>query len=142
MLGNQKVSIDEKGRLTIPTKFRKEIGNFVVVSFEFEDMLVIRKKEEWEKWSNLLIEKGNFKKAARILQRKILGNSAEISIDSKGRILLPKTLIEISNLSNNVQIVGVGNKLEIVSESSWEKMMNDKENNMSIEEAAEALEDL
>ncbi len=141
MLGNNKVSIDEKGRLTIPTKFRKEIGSVVVVSFEFENMLVIRKKEEWEKWSNLLIKKGNLKKAARIIQRKIFGNSAEISVDSKGRILLPKTLTEIAKLGNSVQVIGVGNKIEIVSENSWDEMMDDKDNEMSIEEAAEVLED-
>ncbi len=142
MIGNYKVSIDEKGRMTIPTKFRHEIGNEVVVSFEFEGLLVIRKKEEWDEWQEFILSKGTLNKAARTLQRKILGNSSEATIDSKGRILLPKTLIESAELESNVQVVGVGKKLEIVSETAWKQMLEEEEGNLSIEDAAEALEGL
>ncbi len=142
MIGNHKVSIDEKGRMTIPTKFRDELGKEVVVSFEFEGLLVIRSKNEWKKWEELILSKGTLNKNARILQRKILGNSGEAIIDSKGRILLPKTLVEVSNLESNVQVVGVGNKLEIVSETTWKEMLEEEESNLSIEDAAMALEEL
>lgn len=127
--------------MTIPTKFRNDIGSDVVISFEFENTLVIRSKFEFDKWSELLISKGTLNKNARKLQRFILGNSSEITVDSKGRILIPKSLSESANLESVVQVVGVGNKIEIVSNSSWIKMIEDNDENISIEDAAEALED-
>ena len=142
--GNQKVLIDDKDRLTIPTKFRKSLPNDLVISFEFEGNLVIRGKKDFEIWANILISKGNLNKNARKLQRYILGNSIEVKIDPKGRILIPKSLIEVTNFEDSVYIVGIGNKIEIISSLKWQEIIDNKEdeNNLSIEQAAELLENI
>jgi MraZ protein len=115
MIGNYKHTIDSKSRLTIPSKFRNELGSSVFVSLGLDNVIDIRTKEVFEKMQESLLLKGEFNKNARIVQRTILGNSFEITFDKQGRILMPKELIERVSLTDNVQIIGVGNKLEIYS---------------------------
>lgn len=136
-IGNYNVSVDEKGRLLIPKAFRTLLEKEIVVSLEFENTLVLRPRNEFEKWSGLLLSMSYLNREARILQRKILGNSMYIIIDLKGRILIPKSLLEQSKIKKTVQVIGTGDKVEIVSFESWEELMS--ENKTSIEEAAEKI---
>lgn len=141
MLGNYNISLDEKGRLIIPKVYRKALGDSLVISLEFENSIVVRTKHEFDQWASLLLKKSYLNKHARLLQRKILGNSYEAKFDSKGRIQLSKSLINQSRIESNVYVIGTGNKLEIISASIWNKMMSDTED-YSLEEAAAELENV
>ncbi len=124
-IGNYSNNIDEKGRIIIPAKFRNELGSKVFVSFEFENTLVIRHADDFKKWTSTLMEMNNLNPSARKLQRAILGNSVEINIDSKGRALIPKNLLERASITKGAEIVGVGDRVEIFSDKAWEKMNKD-----------------
>lgn len=140
MIGNYSNKIDSKGRITIPSKFRNELGEVIVASYGFENSIELRTLSEFKKWSDLLIDKGNFVKSARELQRIILGQSFDIKVDKAGRILMPKALLKLAQIENEVVIVGIGDKLEIHSSNNWEKHISDnQQNDKSIEQLAEEL---
>ncbi len=140
MIGNYKNKLDEKGRLTIPSKFRNELGEFIVVSLGFDNTLEIRTKKSFEEWSNSLIAKGNLSKNARQLQRIMLGNSFELSLDKLGRINVPNQLLELAKINKEVVLVGVGEKIEIHSSTQWENNTKSVDDiAMSMEELAESL---
>lgn len=140
MIGNYQNKLDDKGRITIPSKFRKTLGNKIVISFGFDNTLEIRTSASFKEWSSLLVSKGNLSKSARQLSRIILGNSFEIDIDSSGRALLPKQLIDFVNIKKDVTLVGVGDKIEIHSFEEWEKSISDSKHiTTSLEQLAEEL---
>ncbi len=140
MIGNYKNKLDDKGRLTIPSKFRNELGEVIVISYGFDNTLEIRTKKAFDDWSDSLIAKGNLSKNARALQRMILGNSFDLSVDKAGRINLPKELISMTNLEKEVSLVGIGDKIEVHSASQWDAKNNSAEDlATSMEELAEAL---
>ncbi len=140
MIGNFSNKLDEKGRMTIPSKFRDELGTDVVISWGFDQTLEVRTKEAFQEWSNSLIAKGNLKKDARQLQRFVLGNSFDLTIDKAGRVNVPNKLIEMAKIDREVTLVGIGDKLEVHATERWDAMTNDTEDlSMSMEELAEAL---
>lgn len=143
MIGNYNNKIDDKGRLTIPAKFRNELGDIIVISYGFDNTLEIRTPKSFEQWSNSLIAKGNLAQSARQLQRIILGNSFEINIDKAGRALLPKNLIDLANLNKEVVLVGIGEKIEIHDTEKWSSLTNaTDETTKSLEELAEELNNI
>ncbi len=140
MIGNYKNKLDDKGRLTIPSKFRNELGELIVISYGFDNTLEIRTKKAFEEWSDSLIAKGNLSKNARALQRMILGNSFELALDKAGRANVPNNLLEMAKIEKEVALVGIGDKIEVHSASQWDSINNDADNlAMSMEELAEAL---
>lgn len=141
MIGNYKNKIDDKGRMTIPSKFRNELGEAVVISFGFDNTLEIRTKLAFDDWMNSLKIKGNLNANARKLQRIILGNSFDLSIDKAGRINLPASLIELAKIDKEVAIVGIGDKIEVHSAEQWDALTNpDDDLSATMEELAAALE--
>ncbi len=140
MIGNYKNKLDDKGRLTIPSKFRNELGDVIVVSYGFDNTLEIRTKKAFEDWSNSLIAQGNLKSKARQLQRIVLGNSFEITLDKAGRANVSNDLLKLANIEKEVTLVGIGDKIEVHSTSQWESTMNESNDlATSMEELAEAL---
>lgn len=140
MIGNYSNKLDDKGRLSIPSKFRNELGNVIVISYGFDNTLEIRTSKAFDDWSYSLIAKGNLSKSARKLQRLILGNSFEVNIDKAGRALLPKQLLDISKLDKDLTLIGIGDKIEIHSLKHWKSMTSDvDEMSKSLEKLAEEL---
>ncbi len=140
MIGNYKNKLDEKGRLTIPSKLRNELGEAIVISFGFDGTLEIRTKKAFDDWSNSLIAKGNLNAAARQLQRMVLGNSFELTVDKAGRINVPANLLAMTKIEKEVTLVGIGEKIEVHATEQWDSMNgNSDELAMSMEELAAAL---
>ncbi len=140
MIGNYSNKLDDKGRLTIPAKFREELGKVVVISIGFDNTLEIRTSKSFEKWKESLTSKGNLSKNARNLSRAILGNSFELTLDKAGRALLPKQLIDLIKLTKDVTLIGVGDKVEVHSTKQWDDLTSDTETmTKSLEEMAEEL---
>lgn len=140
MIGNYKHTIDSKGRLTIPSRFRKELGSIVFVSLGLDNVIDIRSKKAFEQMQETLLSKGTFNKNSRLVQRTILGNSFEVELDKQGRALMPKELVERVSLENAVQVIGVGSKLEVYSTTKWMSFM-DKTGSGILEKAAEELDE-
>ena len=117
LIGEYKHTIDSKKRLALPAKFRKELGETVVVTKGFENCLVIYTLKQWEVMSNKL---GNLPSEARGFARIILAGAGETTIDKLGRILIPDYLKEYAGLKKDVIICGLFNKIEVWDAERWQ----------------------
>jgi len=111
--GRSAYNIDKKGRMTVPSKYREETPDGVVVTKGLDGNLMVYAKETFdifaESMNNISVTDPNL----RSFRREILGNSAELTYDSAGRILIPLHLRKLAGIEENVMIVGVGQYFEI-----------------------------
>src|SRR3989344_6651559 len=123
LIGEYIHTIDEKNRMSLPVKFRKEMGKKVIITPGLDSCLFIFTTKEWEKVSARLSDKKNdlsFLKAdQRSFNRYMFGRAAEAEIDSIGRILIPDFLKDRINLKNSAAIIGVGDRVEIWNDKTW-----------------------
>ncbi len=120
LIGEYTHTLDDKNRVSLPAKFRTEMGKKIVVTAGLDGCLFIFTMKGWESFSeNLGGDSSTFKTDARSFNRYILGSAQEIEVDSLGRILIPDYLKERSNLKNKVVVIGVQNRAEIWNEKVW-----------------------
>jgi len=120
-IGEYIYSIDEKRRIAIPPKFRKNLGKGVVVTKGFENCLVLYSTAEWEKVARKLQELPTTKGEARSLARILLSGAVDVNFDKLGRILLPDYLKKYAGLKKNVIVIGLGNRIEIWDQKKWQE---------------------
>ena len=115
LLGQSVSKLDEKKRMIIPSKFRNyfHCDEIIVISKGFEGCLVIRNIAEFIKWQDKILAKSEGQKEARILARHVFANSEEVTIDSKGRINIPQSLLTLADIKQKVIMIGLSNKIEI-----------------------------
>jgi MraZ protein len=123
-LGSHAINMDAKGRLAIPAKVREDLvqccgGRIVLTANDEERCLLVYPEPEWEKKRPEIEALPNMYKAARRLQRLVLGNAAPMELDSAGRILIPPTLRSYAHLEKKLVLIGQGNKFELWSEERW-----------------------
>ncbi|GIW66090.1 MAG: transcriptional regulator MraZ [Candidatus Parcubacteria bacterium] len=140
LLGEFKHNLDNKGRISIPAKFRNKFSEGIVITRGIDNCLFGFTKEEWDKVANKLINLPISQSTARAFSRLILSGAFETEIDSQGRILIPETLRKYANLVKKVVIVGIYSRIEFWNESNWENYKKQSEENS--QEIAERLSDL
>ena len=117
--GEYEHSVDSKGRIIMPSKYREALADEFVVTLGLDGCLFIYPNEEWEKFVLQLKElPGN--KEARQLQRYFLAGAASVEMDKQGRFLIPAKLREAAGLTKDIVTVGVLTKLELWSKDKWE----------------------
>ena len=136
-MGEYSHTIDAKGRLIIPAKFREELGDSFVVSRGFDGCLNAYDAASWMKIKEELSSLPQFKKDARDIIRFFLSGAVEAEIDKQGRILIPAKLRDHAGLKKDVILVGVGSKVEIWDSERWLSVVPD-----SIDDRAEELSSL
>lgn len=127
-MGEYNHTIDAKGRLIIPAKFRDSLGDKFVVTKGFDGCLFVYNKEEWTSFEQKLrtLPLGN--KEARKLVRFFLAGADEVELDKQGRILVVPPLREYAVLEKDVVVIGAGNRVEIwnkeryLDEATYEDM--------------------
>ena len=121
--GATKVTLDAKGRLAIPTRYRERIAarcdGQLVVTVDRDYCLLVYPFPDWEDIEQKLVALPSLNKQARRLQRLMVGYATEIDIDGHGRILLPRELREFAGLGRQAILLGQGNKFELWDEGSW-----------------------
>ncbi len=118
-------TIDPKGRLIIPSKFRDKLGDVFVVSKGMDGCLFVYANDDWDEFQKKLTSLPLINKDARKFARFFLAGAAEVEVDKQGRILLPATLREFAGLTKDVVLVGVGSRIEIWSKENWENANED-----------------
>ncbi len=123
LIGEYIHTIDEKNRVSMPAKFRKELGKKIIITPGLGQCLFVFTTKEWEKVSKKLSDSDSelsFLKAdQRNFNRYMFGRAAEVEMDSIGRILVPDFLKERIGLKNSAAIVGVKDRVEIWNEDGW-----------------------
>ena len=121
--GATKVTLDAKGRLAIPTRYRERIharcDGQLVATVDKDYCLLIYPFPEWEEIERKLIRLPALNKRARRLQRLMVGHATEVDLDGHGRILLSRELREFAGLGKQAVLIGQGNKFELWDEDSW-----------------------
>lgn len=131
-MGEFEHSIDSKGRIIIPSRFREDLGEKFFITVGLDGCLFVYPQKEWEEFSEE-IRKLPGTKEARHLQRTFFGKAAACEVDKQGRILIPSVLREAAGLEKDIVFVGVLNKIEIWSKERFESN-NDIDNMDAIAE--------
>jgi MraZ protein len=143
LIGEYRHVIDDKNRLSLPAKFRRETGKKVVITSGLDSCLFIFTMDSWEEITKRLSASDSSMLSADVrgFNRYLLGGAVEIEVDSLGRMLIPEYLISRASLGRNVVIVGVRERAEIWDETRWDayrKEIEGKANALS-EKLAEKL---
>ena len=118
-MGEYNHSVDAKGRLIVPSKFREQLGNEFVVTKGLDGCLFVYSQEEWKRIEESLREKPLTSKDARKFMRFFFAGAANCEVDKQGRILLPPVLREYADLQKDVVLVGVLSRVEIWDKDRW-----------------------
>ncbi|HET9843804.1 MAG TPA: division/cell wall cluster transcriptional repressor MraZ [Gammaproteobacteria bacterium] len=124
--GVNELSLDNKGRVAMPTRYRElilqEADNQLVLTIDTEEKcLLIYPLPEWEKIERQIESLPSFNKAARRVQRLLIGHATEINLDSHGRFLIPPPLRDYAQLDKGIILIGQGKKFELWNEGYWSK---------------------
>ncbi|MGH8193153.1 MAG: division/cell wall cluster transcriptional repressor MraZ [Woeseiaceae bacterium] len=121
--GATKVTLDAKGRLAIPTRYRERLATrcegLLVATVDRDYCLLLYPFPDWEEIERKLVRLPSLNKQARRLQRLMVGYATELELDGHGRILLPKELREFAALDRQAILIGQGNKFELWDEERW-----------------------
>lgn len=137
-MGEYNHTVDEKGRLIIPSKFREELGNTFVVTKGLDGCLFVYDNAEWKALEEKLRALPLTNRDARAFARFMLAGAAQVEVDKQGRILLPQVLRGFAGLEKDVVLIGVASRIEIWSKDKWEMATFE----MDGEELAEKMENL
>ena len=123
--GISQASIDTKGRLSLPQRFREALSlstSSLVISIDIRDRcLLVYPVYEWELVQKKLEALSNVSQKNRILQRLLIGHAVDVEMDKAGRILLPNIHRKYALLQNRAAKLGQGNKLEVWAEDQWQE---------------------
>lgn len=136
-MGEYNHTIDAKGRLIIPSKFRETLGDAFVVTKGLDGCLFVYENKEWEKFEEKLTSLPMTSSEARKFVRFFLAGAAGVEVDKQGRILLPLNLRTHAGLEKDVVLLGVASRIEIWSKEKWESCDYD-----NMDEIAEKMEEL
>ncbi len=139
-IGEYNHSIDDKGRISVPVKFRAELASGCILTRGLDGCLWLYSEEEWkniaEGVSNLPITQKN----ARSFARFLLSGAMDLKLDKAGRINIPKYLADYAEITGKVVVCGMHDRLELWAEEKWIGFRKEMENNS--EEVAEGLSEL
>lgn len=128
-IGEYQHTIDEKGRVSLPVKFRAALASGCVVTRGIDKCLWVYPLNEWEKLAERIARLPITQKDSRNFSRLILSGAVDLNIDKLGRINLPNYLKTYAGISKKVIVTGVYNRVEIWPEESWSDFKENMEEN-------------
>ena len=140
LIGEYHHNIDDKKRMIIPSKYREDLGEKVIVTRGLEGCLFVYSETEWNQIVSKLKTLPFTKKDARSFVRFFLSGATVCEFDKQGRIKISIPLAEYASLTKECVVIGVNDRLEIWSEAVWNNFM--KENEKSLSDTAENLFDV
>lgn len=135
--GEYQHSVDAKGRVIIPSKFREGLGEKFIVTKGLDNCLFAYSSEEWTNLETKLRSLPFTDKDVRAFVRFFFAGATECELDKQGRILIPQNLREYASLEKDVYIIGVSTRVEVWDKGKWENYSGDE--NMSAESIAEKM---
>ena len=139
-LGEYLHTLDTKKRISLPVKFRKEVGKRIVVTRGLDNCLFVYSLKDWQKISEKLGQLSIAQANQRGFNRFLLSGAVEGTVDSVGRILIPDFLKDFAGLKSRVVVAGVNDRIEIWDEKKWKDYKKQIEE--QADEMAEKLGDL
>ena len=145
--GLNELTIDAKGRLAIPTRYRQELtdscGGQLVVTVDRDHCLLVYPFPEWEIVEKKIVKLPALNSRTRQLQRLLVGHATEVEMDASGRVLVPPPLRDYAGLDKKVVLLGQGNKFELWDAQRWndrrQEWLEGSEDEGSLPEELESL---
>ena len=122
LIGEYNHSFDDKSRISLPAKFRKEMGQTVVIAPGIDNCLFVFTMKGWKDFAERLSRPDGssvLQADNRNFNRLVIGRAVEVEVDGTGRMLVPDHLREYANLSSKATIIGVINRVEIWNSEAW-----------------------
>lgn len=119
-IGEYRHSLDVKGRIIVPSKFRDGLGDKFVLTKGLDGCLFAYSKEEWANFEEKIKTLPLTNKDARAFIRFFFAGAVECEIDKQGRTLIPPMLREHAGLNKDLVIIGVSSRVEIWSQEKWD----------------------
>jgi len=138
-LGEYQHTLDKKGRVSLPARFRAEAPGKLIISKGLDDCLWVFPADDYAEFLERIMDSDDFKQGTRKVKRHFLAGAVEAELDSAGRISLPPALREHASLVKDVAITGSGNRMEIWDAKNWAAYSEDAADN--IENYTEELAD-
>ena len=120
-MGEYSHSIDQKGRIIVPSKFRELLGDHFVISKGLDGCLWIFPEKEWDDFSGKLHSLQLFNEEARKITRYFMAGAAPSEADKQGRVIIPQNLRVHAELKKEVVLIGVSNRIEVWDKEKWEE---------------------
>ena len=121
--GLNKISLDTKGRISIPTKYRSDLSKYdsneLICTIDIDQCLLLYPKKVWLKIEKTIMALPSLDKSSRMLQRLMVGHASELVLDSHNRILVPIELREYSGIKKSAMFIGQGQRFEIWNYQLW-----------------------
>ena len=136
-IGEYQHNLDAKGRISMPVKFRANLGSSAIVTKGLDACLFVYPKEEWQKMTDKLAQLPVSSSSARSFSRMLLSGAMELEFDKQGRAVLPSYLRDYAGLKNEIVAAGVLNRVELWDKEAWSLYSEETETNAS--ENAEKL---
>lgn len=138
LIGEYEHTLDAKGRISMPAKLRKDMGETFVVTKGLDGCLFAFSREEWMNFETKLKSLPLSDKNARNFVRFFLAGATECELDKQGRFLIPANLRAAAKLEKDAVIIGVGTRLEIWNKEDWAS----KEDEISVDDIADNMTEL
>lgn len=119
LIGEYTHTLDGKNRLSLPAKFRSEMGKKVVVARGLDKCVAIFTGAEWKRIAEKLSESSMLQSDNRSFNRFMFSGAVEAEVDSLGRVLVPDFLREWARLAGKVTVIGVQSRVEVWNEEAW-----------------------
>jgi MraZ protein len=120
-IGEYAHSIDEKGRLAVPAKFRKDLARGAVVTRGLDQSLFLYPMTEWQELAQKLAKLPIYQANTRAFARLMLAGAMDVSLDRQGRIIIPEYLRRYATMSKQVVLAGLYNRIELWDEGTWNR---------------------
>jgi len=119
-IGEYSHNLDDKGRLAIPVKFRKELAKGAVVTRGLDNCLFLYTKSEWNKLAEKLALLPISQANSRAFSRLMLAGAMDVEVDKQGRIILPEYLRQFAKLKKEIVVAGLYSRLELWDAEAWQ----------------------
>ncbi|MCQ4923842.1 division/cell wall cluster transcriptional repressor MraZ [Tissierella carlieri] len=139
-IGEYQHTLDTKGRIIMPSKFREELGEEFVMTKGLDNCLFVYPKKEWAVLEEKLKTLPLTNRDARAFIRFFFAGASEGALDKQGRVLIPANLREHSRLDKDAVVIGVSTRIEIWSKEEWDAYNDD--DNLSYDSIAEKMAEL
>lgn len=121
LIGQYEVSVGEKGRIALPSKIRKELGEKVIITYGFEKSLIVVSEQNWTRLIGELKDSSLFASKARDTKRFLFGGAVSVDLDKQGRFLLPEYLRKYAGVEKEVVFLGLESYAELWDKKKWDK---------------------
>ncbi len=121
LVGEYRHNVDTKGRVSVPSKFREDLGQAFVITKGLDSCLFAYSKQEWKNFEDKLNTLPITNHEARAFKRFFFSGAAECEVDKQGRVNIPQQLRDYAGIQKDVVIVGLSNRAEIWNNENWDK---------------------